>query len=661
MSARLFVIAGLISILLASCTAPTTASVPTALATPTVSPITPIPHSAELRFALIGAVSDVNVWALFDSKGYSYNNYATHYETWPHLYQLSIPSREFETMAASDMPSVIQQDGNFFSAAVPLRTDLKWTDGSPFTAEDAAFTANTSLKFQLGFDWHDFYNPDYLDHVEAIDSQTVKFVFKKQPNVGIWQYGALQGPIVQKAYWSPKISAAEKLLPGDSSTQIAALQAQINDLQNKINVLNLKISTTVMNPDDLKKALSDLKAHQDDLNSASRTLEKVQDKISADLSAARELLYAIPHENEPTLGNWIPVGMQNGAWINKVNPSHPFGTPNFDEVSYKFFQDEKAAFTALTDNSVDAILSPDGLPYFDSVNPKYTSVFTTKTNPNNSLHFLALNLSNPTLSDSKFRNALSCILDRSQFESTAASGEAMSLESFVLPSGKFWLASNLKPPCTNNTTGLQLSPLQLLQGEGYSWSTKPGELPAYGMKSPNGQPIPNLELLASKFYIDTSPENDPFRTGTMYGNAIYRISFFANFYGFNITDKPISPEEFNFAVFDSGQYDMALIGWRVSEYPGYLCEWFGDGNPFHYDGSRLKSACEALNSTTDLNETRNQVYEIQSVLAQDLPMIPLYSGITYDAYRNISYPFDSVRGGLSGVYGAPSLAIPASH
>ena len=117
--------------------------------------------------------------------------------------------------------------------------------------------------------------------------------------------------------------------------------------------------------------------------------------------------------------------------------------------------------------------------------------------------------------------------------------------------------------------------------------------------------------------------------------------------------------EMNYAVFSSGQFDMAILGWRVSEYPGYLCDWFGDGNPFHYDGSRLKSACDALNSTTDLAEAQKQVYQIQSVLAQDLPMIPLYSGVTYDAYRNISYPFDSVLNGLSGICGAPSLAIPA--
>jgi len=66
-----------------------------------------------------------------------------------------------------------------------------------------------------------------------------------------------------------------------------------------------------------------------------------------------------------------------------------------------------------------------------------------------------------------------------------------------------------------------------------------------------------------------------------------------------------------------------------------------------------------LNSTSDLSSAQKDVDEIQSILVQDLPFIPLYSGLTYDAYRNIKYPFDSVLDGLSGIYGEPSLAIPA--
>jgi ABC-type transport system substrate-binding protein len=132
----------------------------------------------------------------------------------------------------------------------------------------------------------------------------------------------------------------------------------------------------------------------------------------------------------------------------------------------------------------------------------------------------------------------------------------------------------------------------------------------------------------------------------------------ARLLGIPLTAQGVGADEINYVMFSSHVYDLAIVGWKVSAYPGYLCDWFGDGNPFHYDESQIKSTCEALNSTSDLDVARQQVNEIQSNLAQELPFIPLFSDLTYDAYRNVSYPFDHVLDGLSAVYGAPSLAIP---
>jgi ABC-type oligopeptide transport system substrate-binding subunit len=129
--------------------------------------------------------------------------------------------------------------------------------------------------------------------------------------------------------------------------------------------------------------------------------------------------------------------------------------------------------------------------------------------------------------------------------------------------------------------------------------------------------------------------------------------------GIQLVVQSVDPERLRYAVFSSHQYDLAILGWHVSEYPGYLCDWFGAGNPFGVHSNYLQSSCEALNSTGDLTTAQQDVFGIQSTLVHDLPFIPLYSNATYDAYRSIRYPFTEVQNGLSGIYGAPSLAIPA--
>ncbi len=214
------------------------------------------------------------------------------------------------------------------------------------------------------------------------------------------------------------------------------------------------------------------------------------------------------------------------------------------------------------------------------------------------------------------------------------------LNLFVLASP--WQNYEVSPKCE----GIR-DAVTILQAASYSWLQKPTPAQAgTGLTLPNGKLFPPVTLLTTK------PDYDA-QIGYSYAAGLMQNL------GIPVTVENTDPDTLRYAVFSSHQFDMALLEYNVSEYPGYLCDWFKDGNPFGYHSDRLQSACEALNSTSDLSAALKDVYEIQSILAQDLPFIPLYSGITYDAYRNIKYPFDFVLGGLSGVYGAPSLAIPA--
>ncbi len=604
------------------------------------------PHGAEIRFALVGNVTSPNVWALFDAKGYSYNNYAVHLSYWPRLFHLTIPDGKFEPQAAAGMPSPVQQEGTFYTATVPLRSDLKWTDGSPFTAEDVAFTVNTALSFQLGFDWHAFYDPAYLDHAEAVDAHTVKFFFKKIPNVAAWQYGALQGPVVQKAFWSPKIAASAALLPTAAAmSQVEALSTQVADQQKSIN--DLIAAGSVAAGEQARQLQIQLQNQQRNLDGLNNALAKAHEGIDGAMESARQSLYDGDPTGEPTLGTWTPAGESNGTWTNAANPSHPFGSPNFDRAVYATYPDEASAVQALKDRKVNAILEPDGVSPALAVQgiPGARIAATAGS----FAEFLVINPASAALGDAALRQAILCFLDR---VSLAGHIGAAPFIGFVPGSGP-WANPAASAACGEGydpTTSFDASrAIARLKNAGYAWSKEPaaGEAGS-GLSGPDGQPVPPFTLLAP-------PAQDNLQAHTAAQDAITSLQHL----GLTVNIQQASAADIRYAIFSDHKYDMAIVGWRLSAYPAYLCDWFGDGNPFGYSIPQVRADCAALSTTTDLTASQQLLFDIQSTLSQAPPFIPLFSGTTYDSSRGIVYPFDHVLNGLSGVYGAPELAVPS--
>ena len=628
-----------LTLLLASCTAqPTPVVQPTSTSTvvPTAT-ATNITHAPEIRFALIGEPRDVNVWELFDESGASYADYALRAEYWPRLYHLAPPELIFQALAADGDPSAVTQDGQMYSATVKLRMNLKWTDGTPFTAEDVAFTINRALEFELGFDWSAYYPRDYLDHAEAMDAATVKFIFKKQPNVGVWQYAALQGPIVQKAFWEPLIKDASALLPDEAlRTQVQEARVHLEETQSAVDDLTAQLASLKLNGQQDRKLEGNLATRQNELTFSKNNLDKLLAAYDIKIQSAHQALYALDDANEPTLGTWIPAEKQDGAWVNVANPDFPFAKPNFDRAVYHSFSNEQDAERALTNKEVDMILEPRvKIPPQKSVASELVSSLA------GSARFLLFNPTGSVLVDPALRQALTCMI------SISADDAVQPLSGFVLPGNDLWRNSQAVTPCSDFTDSKSRldHAVQVLRAGGYTWQVEPTiDTPGSGLSRPTGAALPPDILIFG---------DDPIEA-----QSVNRISDAAWQLGFDIRVVPIHSVDVRYAVLSSKKYDMAILGWNLSLYPGYLCEWFGMQGQFDYGSDRLHSECEALAVESDLKAARKHIFEIQSLLASDLPFIPFYADITYDSYRNVHYPFETVLGGLGGLYGAPSYAMP---
>ena len=638
-----FALSAIATTVIASCSPPLPSVATATMVADVTATATAIPHGDAVRFALIGDVTAQNVWSLFDAQGYSYNNYAVQAGYWPRLYRLSAPDGQLAPEAASGMPASAKQDGNFYTATVPLRTDLTWSDGSTFSAQDVAFTVNTALKFQLSFDWAAYYNAQWLDHAEALTPDTVAFFFKKPPSIEEWQYGALQGPIVQQRYWTQAVAEAADLLPpADLLPSMARLQTQISDEQGKVDALYGEAVTA--QGEAARQVQASLKREQGNLDEAMNNLAASQAELDDAMKKARASLYAADDTNEPRLGRWMgkagTLEMQPGELVeNTPNAAFQDVLPYFDRAVYLAYPTRAAALAALEAGKVDVILDP-------GTAAKDNGGAQLMRSPSRRLRFLALNARSGPFADAALRQALACVIDQRTLE-TELDETVVSLTSFVPAGEASWYRREARLPCQGlDAAGRKSQAIEMLQAAGYSWEEAPSEQQGgQGLRTPDGGGIQGLELLS------TASEAEQARASAYVEQQAQSI-------GIPLTVKATSGDVIDYSVFSSGQYDAAMLGWTVSRSPGYLCDWFGAGQPFQYGGSRLVSLCGELQATSDLAGAQGMVGEIQDALAEDVPMVPLYADVVHDAYLHVSYPFDTILDGLSGNYGAPGLVMP---
>ncbi len=637
-----------VTLSLPACNAP-----PVTLQAPTATPtrVSPPPPKRQplLRVAMLGDVTTTNVWALFDEQGASYANYAAQSAYWPRLYTLSPLTREVEPVAATGQAPVVVCPVVPCTAMVSLRPDLAWSDGTPLKAADVAFTANTVLRFQLSLAWREAYDPDLLERVETSNDGTVAFSFKKVPGVAEWQYGVLQGPIVNQAYWEPRIAKALARLPDDALLQsLHELQLQSQQMQAQVQSLGLSLNTMAPSSQAYQNTASQATRIQEDLNSVNQKLEKVSNEVDSKMTGARQTLFALGNAEEPTLGPWkfkdrIPGELENTAVLGT-----PLGDPWFDEVRFIGVEDELSAVEMLKANEIDIILSPSGLSPQAVRQVSALPDITLMRNSTGNARFLAFNHADPYLADIPLHRALACLIDLQEL-GAELDGEAAALPGFAL--GEEWAATSVAIPCHEDGHEARLQEaVRILKTAGYRWEQEPTTATQpVGLKAPDGRVLPPFTLLAP------SGDYDSQRASA----AVY-VSQQAERLGIKVEVQLRDVDTVLYAVYGSGEYELALLGWQLSNYPAYLCDWFlpKENNPFSYDESRIKATCEAIDQTTDMAQTRSLFAELQSALLSDLPLIPLYGTVRYDAFRNVRYPFSELVNGLAGVYGAPALAIP---
>ena len=342
--------------------------------------------------------------------------------------------------------------------------------------------------------------------------------------------------------------------------------------------------------------------------------------------------------------------------------------PYADEILYSIYSTQDAAVLALQQGEVDFLLNSLGLqrglaqPLIEDPNLNVIS------NPNNGYRYMAFNMRKSPMDQKPFRQAVACMIDRDFMANNVLQGVAIPLATQVPPGNSFWHDPDVPVLCDGLTPEERLAEsTRILKDGGFTWDVEPGwdedNLDAIpkgeGLRDPNGELVPELELLAP------GPGYDPLR-------ATYSlfVEDWANDLGIPVRAEPTGFNVIVDKVFtDDPQFDIYILGWSLTPFPNHLFNFFassqdaaiGGNNTPGYSSPEYDALADQFNQTTSVEEARDLVSQMDRILAEDVPYAVLFTTPILEAHSNsITFPFTDSLSGIQNIQGLP-LSVQLSE
>ena len=528
---------------------------------------------------------------------------------------------------AADVPELVKE-GDYWTVTVPLRKDVKWSDGVPFTADDVVFTYNTVKELKIpGGNWSGAYEPE---KVEKIDDYTVKFYFKEKKTMTIF-FDTLMTAIAPKHFWEPLVEEAKKK---PDPAQWLLQQETVEPGVAALNITRWEKGAFI---------------------EASRVVD--------DYWAEGEK--GIYYEN----GGYIIDNPKTGFHWESKNPK-PEGKvklivetgPFIDRLVWRIFGNRPASIQALLSGDISYIPNPLGLTAGELQQVQGQPGIEIVTNPALGFRYIAFNLRKYPMNVKEFRQAIAALIDRDYICNRVLQGKAIPLSTPVPPANSFWYNPNIKTlgEGMNRAERYQLA-IDLLKKAGFSWLVPPKIDPSKpanpvvrkgkGLRGPDGKLVPTITLLAP------SGEYDPMRATT----AIY-IEQWANDIGIPIEAKLTDFNEIVDKAFIQVDFDIYMLGWGIGRVPTYFKSfWYSKEaapqgyNTPGYNNPEFDALIDEFERADNFEQAREVIMEAQELLAEDLPYVVLFTTPLYEAYRadQIQFPFTDALDGIQNYYGFP--------
>lgn len=553
---------------------------------------------------------------------------------------------------AADFPTDLERetvgDGEFWTAEVPLRTGVMWSDGHELDAGDFVFTVNAVLDLQLSSNWASAVDRAFLDRVEALDSHTLKVYFKttdeegnpQTPGLSVWQFGLGFMPVLAEHYWAPVVEEVKGA--GEVEQQHEALFAHVPDGEPTLGGFTF----SKWEPGAFFENNSD------------------PGYYSMGTVVTNYANGAYSESNDRTGVSATYFGEPSGDKLLEYTVG-----PHVESELFSIYGNQDAAILALTKGDIDYVFNPLGLEkgFLDRV--RNTPDLQIAANPNNGVRYLGFNVRKAPMDNTAFRQAVATVIDKEFVARTVLQDAAIPVYAMVPEGNGFWHNGDVPKFGQGLSRGERIAQaVELLKSAGFTYEEEPEisedgnfvSKQGKGLKMPDGSPVPEMTLLAPSAGYD--PMRSTFAIWVDRWLNDIGIPVRAHLTGFNvIVDALFSPSV-------AEDLDMWMLGWGLSIFPDYLENFFhsrhspeigGGYNWGGYANGQFDDLALGLLSETTIEGARDKVFQLQEFLAEDLPYVPLFTTPVLDAYRpaRIEFPYTSVLGGLESQNGMQQSAV----
>ena len=615
----------------------------TTAAAPDDEPVDDEPVAAdgfEYKIAVIEDFTTDNYWAYLDTDNSVYNSYLLGNEPAAVYTQLAPTFTLAPSLAADAVPPVGAADGDGWVIEVALREGITWSDGEAIDANDVAFTFNTVVDLGLGGNWlaavplaseDDPDTPDSdesaigLTAVEAADDYTVVYTFNGPPGLPLWQFGAAQMPVMAEHFWGPLAASAGDAESFEALSGVGAPSAGGFTFAEREEGAFGRIAAAPY------------------YDTGSQTVAYSNGAVE----------YTDPAGNVENYG-----GTPEGDIV-----SDSIAGPYAENVVFTVTGGQDQAVLALTEGEVDFWLSPLGVQrgFLDRIlaEPDLDVI----TNPNTGFRYLSFNTRKFPMSETSFRQAMACMIDKDFMANNVLQGVAISMDTTVPEANSFWHNSSIEGWCAGLSQEERvLGAIEILKADGWTWTVEPAwdpdnrdVIPKGEGLSKDGQTVGEMTLLAP------GPGYDPLR-------ATYSlfIEDWAQDMGIPLSAEPTGFNVIVERVFGPTDWDMYILGWGTGVFPSYVTDFFaskndsaeGGFNTPGFSNAEFDALAEQFNTETELDAAQALVFEMEAILADEVPYVVLFTTPVLEAYRtNLVFPFTDGLGGLQQWNGTPASVL----